>query len=132
MDSMKRVLILCLFLAASLSGCVTNPTTGRNQIILYSESDMIKLGVVAYAEMTGPKSKARLIKGGPAYAALQRVGYRIAAAVDKDYQWEFKLIDSAKTVNAWALPGGKIAFYTGIFPILQDEAGMAIVMGHGR
>ena len=126
---MKRVLIL-LFLAAFVSGCTRNVYTGRPQILLYTEPQMIKLGAVSYAELTGSKSKTRLITSGAAYAALQRVGYRIAAAVNKSYKWEFRLIDSAHTANAWALPGGKIAFYTGIFPVLQDEAGMAIVMGH--
>ncbi len=62
---------------------------------------------------------------------LQRVGRAIAdAAAKPDYEWEFKLIDDPGTVNAWCLPGGKIAFYTGIYPILKDESGMAIVMGH--
>jgi predicted Zn-dependent protease len=64
-------------------------------------------------------------------APLLRVGKAISAAANKpEYEWEFKLIDDIETINAWCMPGGKIAFYTGIYPILHDEAGMAIVMGH--
>jgi predicted Zn-dependent protease len=81
--------------------------------------------------MTGPQSGARVITD-PTYAApLEEVGKALAAVANRpDYQWEFKLIDDPKTVNAWCLPGGKIAFYTAIYPVLQDTNGMAIVMGH--
>jgi predicted Zn-dependent protease len=72
---------------------------------------------------------------------LRRVGTRIQHAVEsyfsstgnsahlKDYRWEFNLIES-KDVNAWCMPGGKVAFYTGILPVCQDDAGIAVVMGH--
>lgn len=123
--------VVCVLLVACLAiACSSNPRTGRRQLLLHDEASMNELGRQAYAEMTDPgkvpiSTDARLL--GP----LQRVGKAIAAAADQpDYAWEFTLIDDPKTVNAWALPGGKIAFYTGIYPILQDEAGMAIVMGH--
>ena len=48
----------------------------------------------------------------------------------KDYQWEFNVINDDKTVNAWCMPGGKVAVYTGIFPITRDETGMAVVLSH--
>jgi predicted Zn-dependent protease len=61
---------------------------------------------------------------------VSEVGRRIAAAADKpDYKWEFVVIED-KSVNAFALPGGKVAFNTGIMPVCQDEAGIAAVMGH--
>jgi len=72
---------------------------------------------------------------------ISRVGQRIASAAErwlaanghpgylKDYKWEYNLVDD-KTVNAWAMPGGKIVFYTGILPITQNETGVAVVMGH--
>ena len=130
MGGMKRHIVSLVVLAALIAGCVTNPIIDRRQLLLYSEGEMNKLGEATYAELTGSGSKVKLVTSGPAYEALQRVGARIKAAANKpDYKWEFRLIQSNK-VNAWALPGGKIAFYTGIFPILQDEAGMAIVMGH--
>ena len=62
---------------------------------------------------------------------MQQVGKRIAAAANKpDYQWEFTVIDDPKQANAFCLPGGKVAVYTGIFPIAKDEAGLATVIGH--
>jgi predicted Zn-dependent protease len=61
---------------------------------------------------------------------VQRVGSRIAAVTDLPYQWEFKLIADDKQANAFALPGGKVAVYTGILPITRDEAGLAAVLGH--
>jgi predicted Zn-dependent protease len=62
---------------------------------------------------------------------VRRVGERLAAAADKpDYKWEFNLIDDPKTVNAWCLPGGKVAVYSGILPVTQDENGLAVVLGH--
>jgi len=118
------------FLLAALVACQTNPITGRSQLKLYSAQTMNKMGIEAYAQMTDP-NKTRIVTDPRLTAPLQRVGRAIAQAADRpDYKWEFKLIDDPKTANAWALPGGKIAFYTGIYPILQDEAGMAIVMGH--
>jgi predicted Zn-dependent protease len=130
MPAMRRLPLL-LPLLALLPTCQTNPTTGRSQLLIFSESHMNQLGVEAYAQMTGPQSEAKISNDPALTAPLLRVGAAISAAADKpDYQWEFKLIDDPKTVNAWALPGGKIAFYTGIYPILQDEEGMAIVMGH--
>ena len=125
---MKRSLSLLLLVV--VTACQTNPRTGRSQLLLYSESEMNKMGAAAYVEMTDPK-KVKVSTDPTFTEPLQRVGRAIAAAADQpDYEWEFKLIEDDKTVNAWALPGGKIAFYTGIYPILQDENGMAIVMGH--
>jgi predicted Zn-dependent protease len=96
-----------------------------------SEKEMNNMGTQAYTEMTGPQSGVKVITD-PKYAGpLQEVGKALSAAANKpDYQWEFKLIDDPETVNAWCLPGGKIAFYTAIYPILVDTDGMAIVMGH--
>ncbi len=123
--------VVCALLVACLAvACASNPRTGRRQLLLHDESSMNELGRQAYVEMTDP-SKVPVSKDARLIDPLQRVGKAIAAAADQpDYAWEFTLIDDPKTVNAWALPGGKIAFYTGIYPILQDEAGMAIVMGH--
>ena len=125
---MTRVLLVPL-LALAVS-CTTNKRTGRSQYLLFPEERMVKLGAEAYLEMTDPKN-AKISTDPVLLAPLLRVGRAISMAADKpDYAWEFKLIDDRKTANAWALPGGKIAFYTGIYPILQDEAGLAIVMGH--
>jgi len=126
---MRRPALLALLVF--LAVCRTNPTTGRSQFRLFSEEEMISLGVQAYQEMTVSDPEVRINTSPGLNAPLQRVGEAISTAANKpEYEWEFKLIDDVNTVNAWALPGGKIAFYTGIYPILDDEAGMSIVMGH--
>jgi len=126
---MRRLLLIALLALAGT--CKTNPHTGRSQLLLFSEGEMNQLGTQAYLEMTGPQSGTSIVTSSRYTGPLQEVGGAISVAANRpDYQWEFKLIDDPKTVNAWALPGGKIAFYTGIYPILEDQAGMAIVMGH--
>ncbi|MCC6670692.1 MAG: M48 family metallopeptidase [Planctomycetes bacterium] len=88
---------------------------------------MNDLGAQAYQEETG---KYKVLRGTKEAQMIERVGQRIAKASGRDYQWEFKLLDAPNVVNAFCLPGGKIAFYTGILPICANEDGVAIVMGH--
>lgn len=110
-----------------LVACQTVPVTGRQQLILISEPEETQLGLTAYEEIlkTEKVSKDRKIN-----ALVQRVGKRIAAVADRpDYQWEFRVIDK-DSANAFALPGGKVAVYTGILKYTQTEAGLAVVMGH--
>lgn len=127
---MSRIRLAFLALLLALVACQTSPYTGRSQLLLYSEEQMVGLGTQAYLEMTDPK-KVKVSTDARLTEPLERVGRAISTAADKpDYKWEVKLIDDPKTANAWALPGGKIAFYSGIYPIVDDEAGMAIVMGH--
>jgi predicted Zn-dependent protease len=130
---MKR-LLLALALPLLLAACATNPYTGRSQLLLLSDSEETQMGVQAWSDVTSQEP----ISTDPAVnAPLLRVGAAISARADellkeqgdKPFAWEFKVITS-DMVNAWCLPGGKIAFYTGIFPIIEDEAGMAVVMGH--
>jgi predicted Zn-dependent protease len=110
--------LLVLLLASLPSACGIN---------LFSEAYENELGLQAYAEETG---KYRVITGTPQAQMVERVGRKIAAASGKDFQWEFKLLDAPQTVNAFCLPGGKVAIYTGILPITQNEDGLAVVMGH--
>ena len=119
-------LLLPLFLC--LPACTTVPYTHRSQLMLMSESDDLQLGAAAYKEVL----KKEPITHDPQYTApVQRVGQRIAAVADKpDYKWEFTVINDPKTANAFCLPGGKVAVYTGIFPIARDDAGLAAVIGH--
>jgi predicted Zn-dependent protease len=89
---------------------------------------MWEMGVSAYQETI---QSHRLITSGSDYEMVQRVGQRIAAACGHpEYQWEFTLIDDPATANAFCLPGGKVAVYTGILPITQTEDGLAVVVGH--
>ncbi|HEY8370086.1 MAG TPA: M48 family metallopeptidase [Thermodesulfobacteriota bacterium] len=113
--------------AALAAGCATVPETGRSQLILLSESQEIALGLQAYQEIL----KGQKVSTDPAAnAQVKRVGERIARASGKDYDWQFTVIDDPKQVNAFCLPGGKVAVYTGILPITKDDAGLAVVMGH--
>lgn len=113
-----------LFLIAA---CQTVQQTGRSQFIVVSEAQERQLGEDAYKETLG---KERLSGRSDWQAQLRRVGQRIAAVAEKsDYKWEFNLLQG-KEVNAFALPGGKVAFWEGIMPIAQDDNGVAVIMGH--
>jgi metalloendopeptidase OMA1, mitochondrial len=114
--------------ALLVAGCATTPYTKRHQLMMVSESDEDKMGEQAYQEIL---QKAKISTDAEAVAMVRRVGERIAKAADKpNYKWQFTLIDEPKTVNAFCLPGGRVAFYTGILPITKDEKGLAVVMGH--
>jgi predicted Zn-dependent protease len=107
--------------------CQAVEYTGRSQMNLVSEGDEKKLGVDAYQDIL---KKTPLSKNQAWQAQLKRVGQRISAAAAKpDYQWEFNVLEG-KEINAFCLPGGKVAFWEGIMPITQDDSGIAVVMGH--
>ena len=119
------VLLLC----AALVGfsCQAVEYTGRSQVNLVSEGDEKKLGVDAYDDIL---KKTPLSKNQTWQAQLKRVGQRISAAAAKpEYEWAFNVL-AGKDVNAFCLPGGKVAFWEGIMPVAQDDAGVAVVMGH--
>ncbi len=121
----QAVLGFCL--SWSLCGCHTSELTGRNQLILISQPQEQKLGLEAYRQIIG---ESTLSNDREMTAVVRRVGQRIADAANRpDFRWEFNLIESAQA-NAFCLPGGKIAVYTGIMPILQNEAALAAVVGH--
>jgi metalloendopeptidase OMA1, mitochondrial len=121
-----RIAPLCVL--GCLHGCATVPYTNRSQLMLMSESDDLKLGAAAYGQVL---KKSTVVHDPQVTEVVQRVGKRIAAVADKpEYQWEFTVIDDPKQANAFCLPGGKVAVYTGIFPIARDEAGLATVIGH--
>lgn len=122
-----KALLLSLALLTTLTACGTVGETGRRQVTLFSNEYMSQLGAESYAEIV---AQHREIKTGRDAEMLRRVGQRIAAASGADFQWEFKLLDAPDVVNAFCLPGGKIAFYTGILKVTQNEDGLAVVMGH--
>lgn len=111
----------------AVAACETVPYTGRSQIPLMPESMELKMGLDSYAEVL----KTSKVSKDPALnEQVTRVGRRIAAATDRpDYQWEFKVLED-KQANAFCLPGGKVAVFTGILPITRDDAGLAAVIGH--
>jgi len=126
MSSFARLLILSL--SAGISACSRAPFTNRLQLNLVPDPLMNQLGSVTYVEMLGGTRVERKSKDAK---TLKNVGRRISRVARKpSYRWRYALIKDDDTVNAWCLPGGKIAFYSGILPVLENEAGMAFVMGH--
>lgn len=115
-------------LVGSLSGCYRAPGTARDQLIFFSEEKELEFGMSAYREVL---RQARLSDDPDKNDLVQRVGKKIAEVASKpEYQWEFALIDDDKMVNAFCLPGGKVAVFTGILKHTKNDAGMATVMGH--
>jgi len=132
--ALRSLLILC-GLACVLAACETAPVTGRSQMMLVSESEERQMGLQAYREVL---NKEPLSHNAQANALVEKVGRRIAAAAERPpedmwraphYRWEFKTIDKNEP-NAFCLPGGKIAVYTGLLPITRTEAGLAVVVAH--
>jgi predicted Zn-dependent protease len=116
--------VLSLFLFA---GCVATPETDRSAMILVPFSQEVALGDQAYKEILG---KEKLSTNSRLAAIVRRVGERLAKTTTMpDLKWEFNLVESEQQ-NAFALPGGKVAIYTGILPMCKSEAGLAAVMGH--
>ena len=107
--------------------CQSEEYTGRSQLNLVSEGDEKKLGVDAYDDIL---KKTPLSKNQQYQAQLKRVGQRISVAAAKpDFEWAFNVLQG-KEINAFCLPGGKVAFWEGIMPVAGDDNGIAVVMGH--
>jgi len=128
------LLVLCFL----ISGCATVPITGRHQLNMVPDNEMNAMSFQQYDQVI---AESQLSDDRAATAMVERVGRRIQHAVEQyfdehgqssyldGYDWEFHLIQSDQ-VNAWCMPGGKVAFYTGILPVCQGEDGIAVVMGH--
>ena len=127
--------------AALLVSCGTTktvPITGRQQSLMVSDDQVLSLSFQEYSDYM---KTAKPSTNSTNTAMVKRVGQNIAKAVEsyltqngmaeevKTYQWEFNLVQD-KQVNAWCMPGGKIVVYEGLLPVTQDEASLAIVMGH--
>ena len=126
----KSILLFSgLFLAILLAAaCYKVPVTGRTQFNVFSASHERRLGADAYANII---RKEKLSRNRDYAAAVKRVGDRIAAVSHSSgFEWRYAVIENDKTVNAFALPGGKIGVYTGMLPVARTEAGLATVMAH--
>ena len=128
---MKHPLLLAILTAAAglFSGCTTVNETGRSQLMLVSPSQEAQMGLAAFDQI---KQQEKISADPAANARIQRIGRRIAASVGRDIpnaQWEFVVFDSP-TVNAFALPGGKVGVYTGLMKLAASDDEIAIVMGH--
>jgi predicted Zn-dependent protease len=112
----------------SLAGCYKAPGTARDQFIYISPEKEIAMGVSAFRDIL---RSAPLSTNPEINDLIHRVGRRIAEAANKpEYHWEFAVIEEPNVVNAFCLPGGKVAVFTGILPTAKNEAGLATVMGH--
>lgn len=127
---MKTQIIPLVAALLALSGCYTVPETGRQSFIMVSPSQETELGATAFAEV---RSKERVSTDPRANERVRRVGQRIADAVGGQLpsaRWEFVVFDAPDTVNAFALPGGKVGVYTGLLKLAETDDELAIVMGH--
>lgn len=125
-DPIRR--LFYLFCAVIAIGCSRAPITNRVQFNAIPDPLMSDLGSAAYTEMLAGED---VEKSSPDAKKLKEVGKKISKIARKpNYRWRYALIDDDETMNAWCLPGGKIAFYSGILPVLENEAGMGFVMGH--
>jgi predicted Zn-dependent protease len=132
-------LIGCGCCGLVLPGCTTVPITNRRQLSIYPEGSINNSAAKAYENF---RSKNKLITSGKQLDAIKEIGNRIEFAVSKfflqkdgkdptsHFQWDYILVDNKKIKNAWCMPGGKIAVYTGILEVTKNDNALAAVMGH--
>ena len=138
MTKVQLLFLSLVSLSLLIISCSTVPVTGRSQLNMISDSEMLAMSYQQYDQFLkeNPTSKDQ-----PATEMVQRIGTNIQHAVEtymvdnflsahlQGYDWEFNLVED-DLINAWAMPGGKVVVYTGILPIAQNETGLAVVMGH--
>ena len=122
-----------------LPSCSTVPITDRKQLTLIPEAKINSQAAAAYEQF---RSKTKIINSGSQLEEVKNIGKRIEKSVSAyfnkkgetdptaNFGWDYILVDNDKVVNAWCMPGGKIAVYTGILPITKNTNGLAAVMGH--
>lgn len=131
--------ILFIFYAVLLFSCARVPLTGRRQLSLVSDETLNKEALSAYQNFL-KEPKTKVVLGTSEAQQVKAVGKKLATVIDAylkqngfgdqyKYQWEFNLVES-KDINAWCMPGGKVAVYTGILKVTNDETGLATVIGH--
>jgi len=135
---MIRPMMILLALILVFAACATVPLTGRRQLSLIPDGQMNAMSFQQYDQVL---AESQISTNAEQTAMVKRVGSRIAKAVEQyltqegqlshidGYAWDFNLIESDQ-VNAWCMPGGKVAFYTGILDVCEGETGVAVVMGH--
>jgi predicted Zn-dependent protease len=141
-NEMRRImkyLPLVISILVVIQSCSTVPLTGRRQLNLVPESEMISMSLTNYSDFL--KSN-QLSKEKAASEMVRQVGTDISGAVTRyftennissqleGYQWEFNLVKNDTTVNAWCMPGGKVVVYSGLLPVTKDKNGLAVVLSH--
>ncbi len=129
----------CSCCSLVLPSCSTVPITDRKQLTIIPESKINSQAAAAYEKF---RIKTKLIKNGPQLKEVIEIGKKIEMAVSaffinkgkedptKDFAWDYVLVDNDKVVNAWCMPGGKIAVYTGLLKVTQNTNALSVVMGH--
>ena len=129
----------CSCCSLILPSCSTVPITERKQLAIIPESKINRQAAVAYEQF---RNKAKLINKGSQLKEVREIGKKIEIAVSaffnmenktdptKNFDWDYVLVDNDKMVNAWCMPGGKIAVYTGLLKITKNTDALSIVMGH--
>ena len=137
--SLRAIGMMLVGMAAYIAACATVPITERRSLHIVPESELLTLSFQQYNDVL---KNSKLSSDKQQVALVRKVGSRIAASAEtflrekglgetlKNYKWEFNLIEDDKMVNAWVMPGGKAAVYTGILPFTQNETGLAVVLGH--
>lgn len=127
-----------LFLIYFFQQCATVPITGRKQLLIYPEGEIMQMSLTSYQDFLKENKLSTDVRNTQ---RVKNVGKRIAQAVEtylrsqgaesriEGFNWEFNLVQG-KEVNAWCMPGGKVVFYEGILPVCKTDAGIAVVMGH--
>jgi predicted Zn-dependent protease len=135
---MKYITIIIVGLLIMLFACARVPITGRKQLSFVPESQVLSMSLQQYSDFL---KTSKLSDNKQQTQMVKTVGSRIADAVGryfaqnnmsnqlKDYKWEFNLVQDSQ-INAWCMPGGKVVVYTGIMPVVQNEDGLAVVLGH--
>lgn len=137
---MKKFLFALAAVIFFISSCTTNAITGRKQLSLISEAELQQEALTQYKSFLSENKVVNATSNKDA-EMVRRVGQRIANAITQyysqkglskeldGYNWEFNLVESPE-VNAWCMPGGKVVVYTGLLNVTQNEAALAIVLGH--
>lgn len=136
-------LVVCFMMVAGVTcwliSCAEVPITNRQSLRLVSDSELNMMSLHQYRQVL---RQSKLSTDRQKVQMVRRVGNRIAQAAEQflieeglrstlgNYRWEFNLIDNNKMVNAWVMPGGKAAVYTGILPIAKNDTGLAVILGH--
>lgn len=130
MNSKRCTSLLLVGMACLILGCYSVPQTGRSTLHLVPSQQLAAMATTQFGQL----KQETPISQDPTYnAMLRRVGERIAYAVGNDLpnaQWEFVVFDDDSQINAFAMPGGKVAVYTGIFKVAKTDADLAVVVGH--
>jgi len=137
---MIKKIFSILFIASAITACTRNAITGRSQFKLLPESELQSMATSQYQEFLSSNKVVATSTNRDA-EMVTRVGERIRHAVEsyyaskglskqlEGYHWEYHLVENSEA-NAWCMPGGKIVVYTGLLPYTQNEAALAVVMGH--